>query len=169
MSGETSSPRFLVWPALAKSQQTTIEIPDGNHCGYAVSLGNALLATTDDCESTGHGIMFGFDGHRIAQVGGDANPLNTYGAYSIPLHEKHWAIVAPAAYSIVVLDDRIRQTIVDLVPIQARATESPAFTLVETADSGDLVASPTGGVGVIDPIAAKLTASWIIPECASAP
>lgn len=140
-------------------------LPDGYACGDSIWLDPSTFVETSDCESSGQAFLFTADGHRFAQVGGEQQPLNTFGAYVVYLENRRWAIVAPNGYQIVIVDQLLRQTSIDLVPIQARSTESPAFTLVQAADYGYLVASPTGGVGVIDPIAAKLTASWIIPAC----
>ncbi len=147
-----------------------LDVADSLACGTAFALDEAAFVATDDCETgTGHASFFDLHGHRIATLGGD-HPLNSYGAYPFSIGRKRWAIVTPAAYAIVLIDLPVanRQDMIDLVPIQARATEHPDFAVAKTTEGTWIVASPTGGVAVIDPTVARLTSSWIIPPCDSA-
>jgi hypothetical protein len=57
------------------------------------------------------------------------------------------------------------QFVIDLVPIQAQATSTPRFELAPLDEHDWLVASATGGVGVVDHATATLAKTWIIPRC----
>jgi hypothetical protein len=161
-------PRLTVHYGFGKDQHVR-ELASGSNepCAEGTWIDNDVLVTTHDCEG-GHvlGSLYDEHGTPIAIVGG-AHPIDTVGAFAV-VTPRSKAIVAPRAYALVLLLAN-EQIVVDLVPIQAESTPSPQFAAVSLDSTDWLVASTTGGVGIVDGTRGALAKTWIIPRCAADP
>jgi hypothetical protein len=136
-------------------------------CGEASWLGDVALVTTDDCDGSNvHGELFDLSARPIAQVGG-TRTIDTHRAFRVDgTPALTIAIMAPQAYAMVVIDRQLaQQRVVDLVPIQTEATSTPAFEAMPLPGDYWLVASATGGVGIVDRTTLTFAKTWIVPRC----
>jgi hypothetical protein len=146
--------------------KSLIEFP-AKACVDAMWVGDLILATSADCDATsGFAFLITEDDRRIAL--GDGRPLDTTGAFGVT-GARVPAVLFPRLYTLVLTDSLVEhQAMVDLVPIQAESTPDPKFAATELPDGNWLVASATGGVGIVDHTTTTLTHTWIIPRCEAA-
>jgi hypothetical protein len=133
-------------------------------CAEATWLDDEILVSSDDCNGgSPNGVLYNTNGRSRLQVG-LGRALDTHDATSAH-QDKTLAILAPRAYALVLADSPTRQSVIDLVPIQADATPAPRFDVAPLGVGDWAVASATGGVGVIDHRTSSLEKTWIIPRC----
>jgi hypothetical protein len=149
-----------------------IDVPIGavGACASATWVDHEILVTGDDCDGNNvHGILFDLRGRVITSITHE-RPLDTRDAFLVTGTDRA-AIVAPRAYAMVLLElpEAKQQQVVDLVPIQAQATSTPSFGAKQLPSGDWLVASTSGGVGIVDRTTARISHTWIIPRCEAAP
>jgi hypothetical protein len=116
-----------------------------------------------------HGSIYAPNGEFVRSVG-VGRPIDTRSALAFDDEQQHAALLAPYAYTLVLSDSSWwNEAMVDLVPIQADATPTPIFDLRLLDDTHWLVASATGGIGVVDDKTAALSKTWIVPRCEAPP
>jgi hypothetical protein len=145
----------------------TLDPHDGNRCGTARFLDDDhVLVVTDDCAGgPGRGYLFGTRGQLIGAIDHDGRTIDMRDSDAIRAGAR-WAIVLPHEYAVMITNVPMlrRHDLVDLVPIQAESTTTPAFAIALASDGALVVASPTGGLGTIDPKTLALT-PHILPRC----
>jgi hypothetical protein len=164
--GTTAARVFIVYPGDNTVWEVPIQVMAP--CADATWLDDDILVTSDDCKGgTPIGVVYDSRGRSLFQVG-QGRALDTHEATSIR-YDKKLAIVAPRAYALVLFDSPSQQSVIDLVPIQAEATPTPRFDVAPVGDGDWVVASATGGVGVVDRRTTALAKTWIIPRCEASP
>jgi hypothetical protein len=137
-------------------------------CAEATWLDDRILVTSDDCNGGPPiGLLYGVGGRLVERIGLD-RPIDTHGATSSS-GAKALAVVAPRAYALVLVESPTHQSVIDLVPIQAESTPDPRFDVAPLGEDDWVVASSTGGVGVVDYRTTSLAKTWIIPRCEASP
>src|SRR5262249_9105371 len=163
----TSPGKPPVFAIFASTQPSTRQLATANlgRCTSASWVGSDVLVTYDDCEGNARGVLYDQRGEPRGALGG-ATAIDTTAAYAVKGASES-AIVVPRAYALVLTDlpAVTHQTIIDLVSIQAASSSNPTFAVTALSNGEWLVASPTGGVGVIEPGAASVAPTWIIPRC----
>jgi hypothetical protein len=168
LRGESpSSLRFVILDE-GRAGMRELKGAAGGPCGSAAWAGRYALVTTDDCEGgSGSSALFDTDGTLLALIGA-GRVLDTSDAFWVD-GGRVSTIVAPRAYALVLVDQAVRwQRVVDLVPIQAEATSTPAFEAKPLPDGNWVVASATGGVGIVDRTSLAFEKTWIVPRCDAA-
>jgi hypothetical protein len=168
-AGATDRPRFEMLAAHSTRFPRVFDL-GADHCGTGLMLGQLAFVEANDCNETGHASLYDLNGAIVESIF-DRPDFNAYGAWPVDLGEGVWGIVAPAEYTVLIFDvPRLRRhDVIDLVPIQAESTPKPSFVETHAKDGTWLIASPTGGVGIIDPVRGVLANAWIIPRCEARP
>jgi hypothetical protein len=136
-----------------------------NRCGRAAWAGNAILASAGDCDAgNSRAYLFSETGKHMTAVGKSLDMTDSAGEAS----SGGIAIVAPRAYALVLVSnsDWRAQQIVSLIPLQLFSESSPTYRVAPLADGDWLVASDSGGVGVVDGTTGSFQKTWSVPGCA---
>jgi len=165
----TDDPHFEIFTKDDSAMPYAFASVEGDHCGSGLMLDGTAFVATSDCNGIGHAAFYALDGTIISPLSTRPD-FNAYGAWPVRLGVELWAVVTPAEYQILIFDTPglKRRDVVDLIPIQAESTPTPSFVETHAKDGTWLIASPTGGVGIIDPFRGALANAWIIPRCEDA-
>lgn len=169
-SARSGDPPIFVVRRFDLHRSARIALVTSAPCGHVLMLDATILVASDACATgPGTGSLFDLDGHFIATLSTAEHPVDAYESTAVALGGGRWAIVSPWSYAVEILDLPLlrRRDHVGLVPLQVTSTDHPSFAAL--ADDGALiVASPSGGVGVIDLRTSTLASTWIVPRCDSA-
>jgi hypothetical protein len=161
-------PRFEVLNARDQHPPHVFDLGTSDHCGTGLLIERLAFVETNDCEGNGSAFFYDLHGTKVGPIS-DRPDFNSYGSWPVDLSKDAWAVVAPAEYSVLIFGAQMRRDVVDLVPIQAESTPTPSFVEAHAKDGTWLIASPTGGVAIIDPTRGVLANAWIVPRCEASP